>query len=132
LVGYNVIFVFRVDRLVLRWQVDGVWVEGQAGEFFEEVGVGAVVEVEVCAGGVARLLSSISLISLMEGRERRTIFGRKVVWWWIWKKWVDWRRSSCESVVLVQSSFFVVGVQNSELHIEIFIILYLKYLYLIP
>jgi hypothetical protein len=53
LVGHDVVFVFGVDGHVVGCEEDGVRGEGEAGEFFEEVGVGGVVEVEVGARGVA-------------------------------------------------------------------------------
>ena len=55
LVGDNIVFVFRVQRLVL-W-CDGDFFCGQldACEVFEEVGVVGGVEVDVGEGGVAGL-----------------------------------------------------------------------------
>jgi hypothetical protein len=45
LVGDDVVLIFWVHGHVLRLQVDCVWEQGQAREFFEEVGVRGVVEV---------------------------------------------------------------------------------------
>lgn len=48
LVGYNIVFVIRIDRLVLWWYVDLLDREFQAGKVLEKVGVMRVMEVEVC------------------------------------------------------------------------------------
>ena len=76
LIRHDVVFVLRIRRLVLRGHVDGFVREvGAAGEFFEEVGVEGVGEVEVGVGRVFGLGESPreggGLVGGKGGRGRR-------------------------------------------------------------
>jgi len=52
LIRYYIIFILRVDRLVVRRNIDLVIGEFVLAEVFEEVGVAGTVEVDVSVGGV--------------------------------------------------------------------------------
>jgi len=52
LVGNYIIFIFWIDRLVVRRHIDFVVGELVFAEVFEEVGVAGAVEVDVGVGGV--------------------------------------------------------------------------------
>lgn len=46
MVGYDIIFIVRVDRLVLRWNIDLFRWELETREVLEKVGVMRLVQVE--------------------------------------------------------------------------------------
>jgi hypothetical protein len=52
LIGDYIIFVFRVDGLVMGWDVDLIVGKFVFTEVFEEVGVSRAREVDVGVGGV--------------------------------------------------------------------------------
>ena len=55
LVRHNIIFIFGIQRLVVRWHVDFFWGKVGSVEFFEKVGNTWGRKMEVSAGGVAGL-----------------------------------------------------------------------------
>ena len=53
LVGYNIILVIRIYRLMLWWNVDLFSWELETREVFEQIGMMRLVEMEEGEGGVA-------------------------------------------------------------------------------
>ena len=57
LVRDDVIFVFGIDRLMLRRHIDIFRSDASATEVFEEVGNTGLIEVDIGMRGIARLVS---------------------------------------------------------------------------
>ena len=62
LIWYHIVFVVRVDWLILQRHNDLFGWELDSREVFEEVGVVRGVSVQICVGRIARLWSAVSMI----------------------------------------------------------------------
>jgi hypothetical protein len=69
LAWYHVVFIFWVEWLIVRWNVDLIIREFVFAEVFEEVGVSGTIEMDVVVVGVFRLGGRISRIQAVSTKK---------------------------------------------------------------